>query len=312
MTGARTTSSGPTTVGVLYAGELGASVGALLRGRGVRMVTTVAGRGAATVARAREAGMVVLNGITDVVRQSDVVISLVPPAAAEEVAATYCEHARLAPAGALYVDANSVGPELIERMAANVERCGRGFVDAAINGLAKNLATSGTLFLSGGRAEEVAGLFEGAMRVRVLGDEAGRASAMKMLLSGVSKGVCALVAELAMVAERRQMLPEMIEAMREIYPGIWALAERMLPTYPKHAGRRAGEMQELEETCQAVGLEPGVVAAVRGMHEMLAKVPFGEAPDTGGWTVASVVRQLAELGQLTAEPRAAEETHTAK
>jgi 3-hydroxyisobutyrate dehydrogenase-like beta-hydroxyacid dehydrogenase len=306
MSGSRTTSSESVTVGVLYAGELGASVGALLRGRGVRVVTTVAGRGAATVARARAAGLELLDGVEDVVRRSDVVISLVPPAAAAAVAEVYCEHARLAPAGAVYVDMNSVGPESVEAIAAKVAERGRGFVDAAINGLAKHLATGATLFVSGARAAGIADLFEGAMRVRVLGDQVGRASAMKMLLSGVSKGVCALIAELAVVADQRQMLPEMIEAMREIYPDIWALAERMLPTYPKHAGRRAEEMRELEETCRASGLEPCVVAAVRGMHEMLADAQLGDAPDA-----MALVRELAKHGLLTAAARVAEETHTA-
>jgi 3-hydroxyisobutyrate dehydrogenase-like beta-hydroxyacid dehydrogenase len=252
----------------------------------------------------------VLEDLAAVVREADVVLSLVPPAAAMEVADVYYEHARLARAGAVYVDVNSVGPELAGAMAAKVEACGREFVDGAINGLAKNLASRGTLYLSGGRADDVARLFEGAMRVRVLGDQPGKASAMKMLLSGLSKGVCALVTELALVAEGRQMLPEMIEAMAQSYPGIWALVERMLPTYPKHAGRRADEMRELEQTAKASGIEPCVVAAVAGMHDMLADASLENMPPEG-WTVAGLVRGLAASRSLTAERRAAEETHTA-
>jgi 3-hydroxyisobutyrate dehydrogenase-like beta-hydroxyacid dehydrogenase len=302
--------SGP-TMGILYAGELGASIGALLRGRGLRVVTTVEGRCAATAQRAREAGMIVLDSLADVVREADVVLSLVPPAAAAEVAAAYCEHAQLGPAGGLYVDVNSVGPELAVAMARSVESCGREFVDAAINGLAKNLAMGGTLYLSGCRAGDVAALFEGAMRVRVLGDEAGKASAMKMLLSGLSKGVCALVTELALVADGRQILPEMAEAMSEIYPGIWALVERMLPTYPRHAARRATEMAELEQTARSAGFEPCIITAVRNVHDALAEVSFDSAPDSGGWTVASLIRQLSETGVLTGQASATEETHTA-
>ena len=65
---------------------------------------------------------------------------------------------------ALYVDANSIGPGLAEKLSVRLAGCGRGFVDAAINGLASNAAASGTLFLSGPRASEVAELFEGACR----------------------------------------------------------------------------------------------------------------------------------------------------
>ena len=298
------------TVGVLYAGELGASVGALLRGRGVRVVTTAEARSAATVRRAREAGMIMLDGVAAVVREADIVMSVVPPAAVEEVAAAYCNHAHLAPAGGLYVDVNSIGPELATTIAAKIEGCGHHFIDAAINGLAKNLASGGTLYLSGRRASDLARVFEGAMRVRVLGDIPGKASAMKMLLSGLSKGVCALVTELALLAESQRMLPEMIEAMAQIYPGIWALVERMFPTYPKHAARRADEMRELEQTAQGAGLEPCVISTVARLHEILADASLENMPGDG-WTVAALVRQLAAQRVLTTNSPAAEETHTA-
>jgi 3-hydroxyisobutyrate dehydrogenase-like beta-hydroxyacid dehydrogenase len=182
-----------------------------------------------------------------------------------------------------------------------VEACGRGFVDAAINGLAKHLATGVTLYLSGRRTGEVAKLFEGAMRIVVLGDEPGRASAMKMLLSGISKGICALFVELALAAERQGMLPEFSQSIARIYPGIWALIERMLPTYPAHAQRRATEMAELQRTLRGANQEPVVIAGVHEMHDMLAQASLGNVPSGEGWTVASLLRELAAQGLLAGE-----------
>ena len=146
-----------------------------------------------------------------------------------------------------------------------------------MNGLAKNLTTTATLYLSGPRAPEVAALVEGGMRVRVLGERPGRASAMKMLLSGLSKGLCALFVETALVAERQGMLAEMTDAYGQIYPGVMAVVERMLPTYAQHAGRRAAEMAELEQTALAAGLEPLTLAAVARLHELLAGVDFDQS-----------------------------------
>jgi 3-hydroxyisobutyrate dehydrogenase-like beta-hydroxyacid dehydrogenase len=289
------------TVGVLYPGELGAALAGLLRRRGVRVVTTLQGRGAVTARRCDEAGVEVLGSLEEVARVAEVVLSLVPPGAAGEVAERYCAVAGVAPEGAVYVDVNSVSPEVAREMAGRVEGCGRGFVDAAVNGLAKNVAAGGTLYLSGARAGEIAKVFEGLMRVVVLGEEVGRASGMKMLLSGVSKGVCALFVELAVAAERQGMLAELSEATARIYPGIWALVERMVPTYPAHAGRRATEMAELERTVRAAGQEPVVIEAVREMHEMLAGAGLDATPHGGGgWTVASVVKELAAKGFLGA------------
>ena len=113
------------------------------------------------------------------------------------------------------------------------------------------------------------------MRVRVVGAEYGRASAMKMLLSGLSKGVCALFAETALIAHRRGMLDEMIQAYALIYPGIMALIERMFPTYSQHAARRAAEMCELEATARASGVEPCTISGARELHEQLASICVG-------------------------------------
>jgi 3-hydroxyisobutyrate dehydrogenase-like beta-hydroxyacid dehydrogenase len=224
--------------------------------------------------------VVVLDSFNEVVRSSDVLFSLVLPSAAEDVAAKYAESARLAPRGAIYVDANSIGPEKARAIAARVEAAGVSFVDASINGLAKNLCASGTLYLSGRRAGDVAALCERVTRVKVLGDEPGRASAMKMLLGGLSKGVCALFAELAALADEQGMLDAMLEATGRTYPGVTALAERMLPTYAQHAARRATEMTELEATARAAGLTPRAIEGVVKFHEALAEaMPAGDVED---------------------------------
>jgi 3-hydroxyisobutyrate dehydrogenase-like beta-hydroxyacid dehydrogenase len=285
-----------TTIGLLYPGEMGASVAAVLRGRGAVVVTTLRGRGGRTAERCAETGIDVLDSLADVARRANVIISLVPPAAAMDVAESYAAVAHLAPAGAIYVDANSISPEsavsISEVLAAKRSR----FVDAAINGLARNLTSSGTLFLSGGRADDVARLFEGAVHVRVLGGEVGAASSMKMLLGGLSKGLCGLFLELAIVADRRGMLGEMLAATQEIYPGMQVVIDRMLPTYAEHSGRRATEMRELAATAQTSGIEPCVVDAVARLHEMLAHTNFTTA---SGADVRSIVRHLRSAGLLS-------------
>jgi 3-hydroxyisobutyrate dehydrogenase-like beta-hydroxyacid dehydrogenase len=242
----------------------------------------------------------VLGSLAEVVRQANVVLSVVPPAAAEELAAAYCNFTNTAPADALFVDVNSIGPELVTTIAAGVREAGVGFVDAAVNGLAKNLTKGGTLLLSGERANDVAKLFGETIRVRVLGREIGQASTMKMLLAGLSKGLCGLFAELALLAQRRGMLGEMLEACEQIYPGMMLVVDRMLPTYAQHAARRATEMNELEETARNAGVEPCVIDAVRRLHEEMAGASFGAPANSSGFTVATLIQRLADEGILDA------------
>jgi 3-hydroxyisobutyrate dehydrogenase-like beta-hydroxyacid dehydrogenase len=279
-----------TTVGILYPGELGAALGSLLEKNGIRVVTTLNGRSQHTVRLGRAAGLTVLDSLSDVVREADVVVSVVPPDAAATLADQYAELAALSPAGAIYVDVNSIGPKLVRSVGDRITAGGRSFVDASVRGPAGNLAAGATLYLSGARAGEIATLFEDAMRVRVLGREIGRASAMKMILTGIPKGISALFVEVAALALREGMLKEMNEELARFDPGVVSAVERMLPTYPRHAGRRVAEIAELEETCRGAGQEPCMFRAVRSIFEEFAAVDFDD--DGGRWTVASIIEHL--------------------
>lgn len=294
--------TGSPTVGLLYPGEMGASFGRLLTAAGRRVVTTVAGRSNGTLQRSRDADIEVLPSLAEVVRQSSLVFSLVETSAAAPVASSYAQFAHLAPSGSIYIDVNSIGPETARAIGGMVSAAGRDFVDGAFNGLARTLSTGGTLFLSGPRADDVAGALGSIVRVRVLGPEIGQASTMKMLLGGLTKGMCALFLELATLAEQRRMLPEMMAACTMIYPGMTTVIDRMLPTYARHSGRRSVEMRELELTLQNSRLEPCVVAAVRQLHERLAELPFDSSD---GANVASLMQRTISSGLLAAAPESA-------
>lgn len=289
-----------TIVGLLYPGDMGATVATILRRGGVTVVTTLRDRAERTAERCAEAGIELLDSLADVARRANVILSLVPPAAAMDVAYAYAAVSQFAPAGAIYVEANSISPDLARSIAAQLARV--SVVDAAINGLAKNLTTSGTLFLSGGRADDVAALFEGLIRVRVLGGDVGSASTMKMLLGGMSKGLCGLFIELALVADRRGMLAEMLDATADIYPGMRKVIDRMLPTYAEHSGRRATEMRELLSTAQASSLEPCVIDAISRLHELLAATNF---TTSSGADVRSIIRHLDAAGLVNGAESAA-------
>jgi 3-hydroxyisobutyrate dehydrogenase-like beta-hydroxyacid dehydrogenase len=297
----------PMTIGLLYAGEMGAALGTPLRERGYAVVSTAAGRTPRTVERCERAGFVLLDQLADVVRVSDIILSVVPPSAAEEMADAYASAAHSSPARAIFVDCNSIGPERAVAMARKMARAGRGFVDASVHGQARSLKTSATLYLSGERAAEIAELFYGSsLRTRLLGLKAGDASAMKMLLGGLSKGMCALFLELAALATRRQMQDELLKESKHFYPGIVSAVERMLPTYPQHAARRIGEMGELERTAAESGQSPCMIDATRRVIESLASIGFGSSTDAADWDITALATHLYANGFLSNEPSSVE------
>ena len=128
--------------------------------------------------------------------------------------------------------------------------------------------------------------------MQLLGADPAAASAMKMALGGLAKGLCALFAEMALLAGKHEILPEMLRATARIYPGMYAVVERMLPTYALHAARRATEMAQVEQTLRSAGVDPLVMQAVRRVHESWAAAAPGPDDPNAEWPLASLIRQL--------------------
>lgn len=261
------------TVGILFPGEMGSTLGRHMLSRGVRVVTTLEGRSERSARLATTAGLEVLDSVCEVVTQADVLVSVVAPAAATAVARRVAAELPMRHGRTLYVDINSISPVTLAEVRSILDLPAVDLVDASIHGLASRFIATGTLYLSGPAAAEVAALFGSPPRAVVLGDEVGRASLLKMLIGGVNKGLVALLLELSEVALEEGMLDELWAVCRASYPGVMEPFERLLPTYPVHAGRRAEEMAELELTVAAAGLEPTMAAAVRTVLERVVRAP---------------------------------------
>jgi 3-hydroxyisobutyrate dehydrogenase-like beta-hydroxyacid dehydrogenase len=297
----------PGPVGLLYPGEMGTAVGTLLRRAGCRVVTTLADRGPTTQRNCRAAGFEVLPGVQDVVRTASVLLSLVPPGAALQVAEEV--RAALDPSRSdqpTYVDLNSLSPDTAHAIAGLFAGTGVEFVDGAISGPAARLEKGCVLYLSGPQAARVAALFEGRMALQVLGDRPGQASTIRMLLSGLTKGVVALFVEMALAARQAGVLDRLLTAYRGSYPGIMEVVERSLPTYPLHAARRGTEMAEVEKTLTQLGLGPTVVPGVRELTVAIGQCWTGADPSQR-WTTSEIVEELHARRLLRRGPATASE-----
>lgn len=261
------------TVGILFPGEMGASIGRLLHSRGIRVVSTLEGRSKRTAQLCYAAGLTVLDSVGEVVSHSDVIISTVPPGAAISVAQRVAAEFRPGRRPAVYVDANSISPVTMRHLGSVILRPNFTLVDAAIHGVAARLSHDATMYLSGSSASEVAAMVGTPPRLVLLGDEVGRASLFKMLLGGTSKGTVALMIELSDLASSNGILDEFWTESRRWYPGIMDLYQRLLPTYPQHVGRRIQEMGELELTLSNARREPIMAAAVRNLFSRAAGSP---------------------------------------
>lgn len=293
------------TVGVLYCGDMGAALARKLHGAGLRVVTTCQRRGDRTAEQARAAGIEVLPTLDEVVSQSDLLFSLVLPGAALRAARQVFARSRLMPRGSVFIEANTIGIKALERIERLAGDRGVPFVDATIFGSAHRLEDMGVLYVSGGPAERVCAALGEILRVRPLGDRAGLATRLKLSFAGIAKGMPALFVEIGVLAEKDGLLDPFLRMCRDFYPGVMTAMERMLPTYPRHASRRASELRNVEELARTSGQRAGMIREAR---KLVATSDWGDpGPDVASHDVTSVVRTVSRTRRETRSSTALKE-----
>lgn len=273
------------TVAVVATGEMGAGLAAGLRGGGGRVVTSLEGRSAATRRRAAEAGAEDVP-LAEAVAKADVFVSVLPPARAVELAATVAGALRSRPSPLLYLDANAIAPATALRVRELVEAAGARFVDGGIIGV----PPSPLVYVSGPAAPDAIDLLPG-VRLRDLGPEPVRASALKMCYAAFTKGTTALATELLVAARRLGVATELAAELESSAPDLRAIAGRSVPRMPAKAYRWIGEMEEIAATFEAVGLTPRTLL---GASDVYRAVEAAGGATLGGLTLEELISRLAD------------------
>jgi len=259
-----------TMIGLLHPGEMGAAVGGCLTQRGLSVLWASQGRGPATAERAAAAGMRDVGTASDMARQADVILSVCPPHAAPEVARS------AAGFRGIYVDANAVSPETAREIARVVEAEGASYVDGGIIGAPPRSAGDSRLYLSGPRAGEVGELFAGtALDARVMGSEAGAASAVKMAYAAWTKGTAALILAIRALARAEGVEETLLAEWEQSQPTLAARSHTAARSAAGKGWRWVAEMEEIAATMAAVGLPPGFHQAAAAIYN---RVPHATAP----------------------------------
>jgi 3-hydroxyisobutyrate dehydrogenase-like beta-hydroxyacid dehydrogenase len=230
----------------------------------------VSGRSARTARLAERADLEPAPDLAAVVREADVVLSIVPPEAASSVVAELASVAASEGAHPLLVDLNAVAPATVTDAAAVAARGGCDLVDGSISGPPPSSSGSTRIYLSGPRADEVAGLpFDGVDVVRV-GGAVGAASAVKMSTASIYKGTSALLVQALLAARSNGVLEHVLADLRAGSPESMANLERRLALAASKSGRYVGEMREIARAQDATGLTPSLFEAMADVYAALA------------------------------------------
>ena len=283
-------------IAIIAQGEMGSAVGRRLRESGARVITSLKGRSAASIARADRDGLVAVNDDDELIRQCDFFFSIVPPGDAVALAERLKGPLSRAPKKPIYVDHNAVSPDTAERIGAIVTGTGARYADGGIVGGPPKPGYSPKFYVSGEAAKDCDRLNAYGLTVRVLDGPAGKASALKMSYAGITKGLTAIGSAMILGAARSGCADALHAELTESQPQLLPWLNRYVPGMFSKAYRWVAEMEEIAAFQDADPASHDIYMGIARLYERLAEdyeagkpdgeiaalARFFEPPDTGG------------------------------
>jgi 3-hydroxyisobutyrate dehydrogenase-like beta-hydroxyacid dehydrogenase len=292
-------------IAIMSIGEMGFHWAKLLKGHGVEVLTYDKDRGEVSRKRGENAGVKSVGSLTDLVRQSDLIVSIVVPSAAIDVAKKVAEAVKTAGRkNLIFLDANAISPMTAEEIAKNLQPAGVSFVDGCIIGSAARMGKGTIVYVSGPEANHLQILEKFNIPVKVLGASTSQASAFKVVYAGLTKGLQGLFCELLMGARRFGLLEEIRAQYDESFPGLLGKVSSSIVGLSIHAGRRAEEMDELKRTFNHFGMRSFMAPAAQKVLEAIAALPRREASTSGAreGELFETLERFYDMGLLRSAP----------
>ncbi len=295
------------TTGILSPGDMGHAIGRVLHQHGMRVITTVRDRSERTRALASMAGFQTVVDDDTLVREADILLSILPPAMASHCAERIAAALRATGTKLVFADCNAIAPQTAHALDHLITEAGGTFVDVGIIGGPPRVGEQGgpRLYASGAHAADLALLSNYGLDVRVLGEQSGQASGLKMCYASLTKGLTALATE-AFVAASLLGLQEPLSAEFQALP-FFTTIERLVPGMPPKAYRWVGEMEEIARTFSDLGLPPQMPQGAASLYRLMEGTVLGrEIPEQRhhGQTLEEVIAILAAaLGEQTSKDR---------
>ena len=225
-------------------GAMGSAISARLVEHGARVLTSLDGRSAATVERARAARMEDVSPET--IATADIILSIVPPGQAVALAEGFVLLLKESRHKPVFIDCNALSPKTKTLVAMTLADTGCDFIDGAIIGAPPEPGEKGPRFyVSGEQSGRASVLRALGLDLRQIDGPIGAAAALKMSYAGISKGLTAIGAAMLLGASRSGNSKELYQELAESLPQLLSRFERGIPDmYPK-AYRWVAEMREI-------------------------------------------------------------------
>lgn len=259
-----------TTIAIVSMGEMGSGIAGRLVENGARVLTSLEGRSAASLSRAQAAGV---ENFPDgeMIEQADLFLSIVPPAAAGATAERFLpliKHSKHRP---MYLECNAVAPQTLLALSKPFTEQGMRFGDAGIIGSSPKIGGMSPRFYMSGPVEREADLLRSfGLDTRVLSDELGDASALKMAYAGINKGFQAIGTAMILGAARNGAADSLLAELQASQPGLYAWLSKNLPAMYAKAFRWDDEMREIAKFLEPERGSTGMFTGAAELYKHIA------------------------------------------
>ncbi|HEX2932528.1 MAG TPA: DUF1932 domain-containing protein, partial [Candidatus Binatia bacterium] len=269
-------------IGIMSIGEMGFHWAKLLKSHGVEVLTYDKDRGEVSRKRAENAGVKSVASMTALVREAELIVSIVVPFAAKRVASKVAKAAaKVGRKDLLYLDANAISPMTADLIATTLIPAGVSYVDGCIIGAASRMGKGTIVYVSGPDAARLQALESFNIPIKLLGPSTNQASAFKVVYAGLTKGLQGLFCELLMGARRFGLMNEIRGQYEESFPGLLDKVSSSIIGLRTHAARRAEEMDELKRTFNHHGMKSFMAPSVQKVLEAIAALDVRQESDNG-------------------------------
>lgn len=284
------------TVGIISPGDMGHVVAQVLQQHGLRVVTCLHERSGRTRCLSQKVGLIEIDTYEMLVQEADIILSILVPSEAEKAARRIGDALHATGSHLLYADCNAISPQTAQRIESLIEAAGGRFVDASIIGPPPRKAGSTRIYAAGPNAQEFAQLNQYGLHVIPISERSGDASALKMCYGALTKGLIALSTQLLVAAQALGVADALAVELGQSQPEQLARMQSSLTNMPPKARRWVGEMEEIANTFDVVGMTPLLLLGAADIYRFVGETSLAnrnpEDPDQP--TLAQMVKALAD------------------
>jgi len=228
-------------------GEMGSPIANCIIKSGINVISPLKNRSAQTVERAKKYGIEDSISLEDSIINSDLIISILVPDAAEDLAKEVSNLSKKLDKEIIFADLNAISPETVKKMNSSMSGTKVKFIDGGIIGAPPEGDKMPRIYVSGQNSNLFSRLDGLGMKVIDMNGSVGDASAMKMAYASITKGYSSLLIAAVTLSIRtnnfEHLMKELEFSQKNVFNDL-----KNLKSIPSKAHRWIGEMEEISNT----------------------------------------------------------------